>query len=379
MTTFQAFLDRYLPGNAVADVLWFVGILLAGLLLRRVFSIVLSRGLFRLIRERAEHVPVTQFVALLRRPVEVLFVLVLLYLACDQLSMPTHWNVRGSERFGFRLVMGRLYEVVTILTVAWILVRLVRFSALIFAKRAERTESKLDDQLVPFFKDLGIVFVVVTTTLVVLGQVFRIDVAALVAGLGIGGLAIALAARETLENLFASFAIFLDHPFVVGDTVKIGTTEGEVEKVGFRSTRIRTPDGSLITVPNRLMITQALENLSQRDYRRARYLIRLTFDTPADRLRQVVEGIQQLLSTHERTRDRDAFVWFDGFGESSLDVLVIYFVRTAEWREFNLVKEEINYRILELVAQHEATLAYPTTATYLREQNQAVRTQPLVP
>ncbi|MCY7353075.1 MAG: mechanosensitive ion channel family protein [Cytophagaceae bacterium] len=379
MNRLEAFLNRYLTGNSVADVLWFAGILLAGFLLKRLVSIVLSRGLFRLVQNRSEHIPVTQFIALLRRPLEFLLLLIVTYLAFDRLSIPAQWNFRSADHFGFRLVVGKLYELLAIIAGAWLMIRLVRFIALIFEKRAGRSESKLDDQLVPFFKDLGIVFVFVTACLVVLGQVFRIDVAALVAGLGIGGLAIALAARETLENLFASFTIFLDHPFVVGDNVQIGTTNGDIEKVGFRSTRIRTADGSLITMPNRLMITQALENQSQRNYRRARYFVKLTLDTPADRLRQIVEDIHQLLTTHERTRDKEPFVWFDSFGDSSLDILVIYFVHTSDWQLFNQVKEEINYRILDAVERHQAALAYPTTTTYLRSQEQAVKGQPFTP
>lgn len=379
MNAFQSFLDRYLTGNSVADVLWFVGILLAGLLLKRLVSVVLSRGLFRLVQNRSQDIPVTQFIALLRRPMEFLFLLMVTYLAFDRWSIPEHWNFRSANQFGFRLVVDKIYELLAIIAGAWLLIRLVRFTALIFEKRAGRTESKLDNQLVPFFKDLGIVFVFVTACLVVLGQIFRIDVAALVAGLGIGGLAIALAARETLENLFASFTIFLDHPFVVGDTVQIGTTNGDIEKVGFRSTRIRTPDGSLITMPNRLMITQALENQSQRNYRRARYFIKLTLDTPADRLRQIVEDIHHLLTTHERTKDKEPFVWFDGFGDSSLDILVIYFVHSPDWMIFNQVKEEINYQIMDAVERQQASLAYPTTTTYLRNQQWEVKGQPLNP
>ena len=313
----------------------------------------------------------------MRKPLEAIFSLLFLYLAFDRLTIPTEWHWAPLGQFGFRSLAIHTFETLMILSVTWGIIRFLKFVSLIFLKRAEKTESKLDDQLVPFFRDLAIVAVVSLSALVILDNVFSIDVAALLAGLGIGGLALALAARETLENLFASFTIFLDLPFVVGDTVQVGATSRDVEKVGFRSTRIRTADGSIVTIPNRLMTAQPLDNQTQRQHRRAKFMIRLTYQTTQTQLRNITEQIQGLIDTHALTRSKQGLVRFENFGESSLDLLVIFHVETADWRVFHDVKEEINFEILRIIEQNGSSLAYPTTSVYLQPSDQAQWHSPL--
>jgi MscS family membrane protein len=350
--------------NSILNYLLFLGILLAGWLLKGFFSRFLSKQLFILIRRNAESIPLTSFVRLMRRPIEAIFSLVFLYLALDRLSIPAEWQWAPAHQFGFRLIANRTFETLIMGSITWGIVRFIKFLSLIFLKRAEKTESKLDDQLIPFFRDLIVVAVVLLSALVVLDNVFSIDVAALLAGLGIGGLALALAARETLENLFASFTIFLDLPFVVGDAVQVGATSGDVEKVGFRSTRIRTADGSIVTIPNRLMTSQALDNQTQREYRRAKFTLRLTYQTTEAQLRHLTTSIQALIDAHPLTANKKGLVKFENFGESSLDLLVIFHVETTDWRVFNDVKEELNFGILRMIEQSGTTLAYPTTTVH---------------
>lgn len=361
----QDFLNQEVLHNPMSNCLWFVGILLIGLFIRRAISGLLSRQLFRLVKREAQNIPITKFVRLLHKPLEVVFTLTILYLAFDRLTIPAEWGWASVEKMGIRMISIRVFEVMMSIVIAWIVIRFIKFIALIFHQRAEQTESKLDDQLVPFFRDLAIMVVVFIDGLIILDNVFGIDVAALLTGLGIGGLAIALAARETLENLFASFTIFLDLPFIVGDTVQVGTTNGDVEKVGFRSTRIRTADGSIITVPNRLMTSQALENQTQRQYRRAKFLIKLTYQTTSEQLRSIITAIQALIDSHPMTSNKRGIVKFDALSDSSLDVMVIFHVETADWRLFNDVKEEINFQIMQIVEEHRAQFAYPTV-TYVR-------------
>jgi MscS family membrane protein len=142
----------------------------------------------------------------------------------------------------------------------------------------------MDDQLVPFVVEIGKIAVYIVLFFVLLGKVFDIDVTALAAGVGIGGIAIAMASKESLENLLGSFTIFFDKPFLVGDLVSTGSITGTVEKVGFRSTRIRTFDKSIVTVPNKNMISAELDNLGKRKVRRARFYIGLTYDTTIDQM-----------------------------------------------------------------------------------------------
>lgn len=368
MEQFQELLDKYLPGNNWTDFLWFAGILLVGTLLRRPIGRMLSGWMFGIVRgiSKDTHLAVQDFVTLLRRPVELLFMLVIIYVAFDLLRFPVEWGLAKKEEFGLRLILSKGFQCVSIFAVTWMLVRFIKFLALVFTKRAERTETKVDDQLVPFIKDLLIVLVVIMSGLIIVGQVFNIDIATLVAGLGIGGIAIALAAKETLENLLASFTILVDGSFVVGDAVQIGQTTGDVEKIGFRSTRIRTVDGSLVTVPNRLIVSQTLENQTQREFRRAKFALKLDVGTSAESLQKIVTEIQEAVEGHELTRRKPGIVRFEGFGDQSFDIMVIYHVETMDFRIYNHVKEALNFQILQIVRKNHVRFASPMSTIRLR-------------
>jgi MscS family membrane protein len=361
LNALENFLSQPLLGNRIEDFVWFVGIILAGLLFKRVFSVLISRLLYRFVKHKEANIPITEFVRLLRTPFETFTLLIFFYLAFNQLAFPAHWQLLPVEKFGLRQVFSKGYQIFIILSITWILLRFIEFFAQEFAKKAEQTESPLDDQLVPFFKELVKVLMVIFSIFFILGVVFELNVASLIAGLGIGGLAVALAAKESLENLFASFTIFLDRPFVAGDVIQVGTISGKVEKVGFRSTRIRTLDRSFLTVPNKMLIDQALDNLTRRQFWRARFTLGLTYETPAEDLKVIAADIKAVLDAHKLTKTEPALVKFDGFGTSSFNLLVVFFVESPEPEVYMSVKEEINYLIWEIIQRHQASFAFPTT------------------
>jgi MscS family membrane protein len=343
--------------NTVADYLLATVFILVGWLLSRMVSLLISKLLFRLVRSDAENVPISDFVRLLRRPLQIIFELGIIYLATDHLQVPRHWV--SAERFGLRMLGERIYLSALIGSWAWAIARFVQFFALIMAQKAQKTPTKVDDQLVPFLRDLGVITVWCFAILIELSAVFRIDVVAVIASLGIGGLALALAAKDTLENLFASFTIFLDSPFTVGDTIKVGDVSGDVEKIGFRSTRLRHADGSLITIPNRLLTTQTLENQTERQYRRSKYALHLSYATHKDTIEKISADITTLLANHPKTANKEGLVTLSDFNDSWLSLQVICYIETPDWRVYELVKQEINLTILDIVAQHGITFAIP--------------------
>ncbi|MBU1820163.1 MAG: mechanosensitive ion channel family protein [Bacteroidetes bacterium] len=353
-------------GNTLADYCWALGILLLGFALKKAMSTALSRLIFRLVRKESEGVPWAEFLRLLRPPFEFMISLLILFIAAGSLEVPQEWGWGPRHEFGARMVFHKLFFTIVLIAVTWLGIRFIKFVGLVFKEKAHKTESKLDDQLVPFFRDLVILFFVITMIFIALGRIFSVDVLTLLTSLGIGGLAIALAARETLENLFASFALMLDRPFTVGDAINLGGMEGTIQNVGFRSTRLRTFDGSLITIPNRLLTSQSLENLTERRLRRARFVLRLAYQTPVEQLQAVIAAIQQLIDEHPETRQEPGVVRLDAFGESSLDVLVIFYVETALAFEFNRVKEDVNFKIIKIVESSGARFAFPGRELYLR-------------
>ncbi len=285
--------------------------------------------------------------------------LIIIYAATDHLEFPQEWNLVPAEKFGLRMIIERCYQFVTICSVAWILLRMVDFLGLILLKKAEKTESKQDDQMVVFAVEAIKIIVIVFTVFIILGSVMNVNVGSLVAGLGIGGLAFALAAKESLENLLSSFIIFFDKPFEVGDSITVGNVSGTVEKVGFRSTRIRTVEKSLVTLPNRKMVDAELDNLTLKTLTRVRFIIGIQYQTPEEKINKIVSDIKKYLDEHPQTNQENTVRFFE-FGESSLNILIQYFVTTIDWNITMKVREEINLKISAVVKNNESNFAFPT-------------------
>jgi MscS family membrane protein len=180
------------------------------------------------------------------------------------------------------------------------------------------------------------------------------------AGLGVGGLAVALAARDSLANLLGSMLIMIEKPFRVGHYVRMSGGEGTVENVGFRSTRIRTPDNSLISIPNNSVVNATVENLTLRIMRRQRFLIQVTYETPREKLEELILGIKQLIADHPMTNKSNFNVRFNDFGESSLNILVYFHIETTDYSAELESREEILLRIMDLAKELGIDFAFPT-------------------
>jgi MscS family membrane protein len=364
-TQLEHFLNQRFWSNRLENILWCIGILVMGLLLRRILSIFVSNLLFKLVKKETENLPLTDFLKLIRRPVQMIVTLVLLYTAFSFLKFPPEWHLASIKQFGLRRFLLKSYQLLMIIAITWTVINFFNFFMLVLARRASRKGSGFNEQLIPFLKEVTKVFLVIFSFFCALGVVFNLDIASIIAGLGIGGLAVALAAKESLENLFASFTIFLDKPFVIGDTVHVGNIQGTVEKVGFRSTRIRTLDKSSVTLPNKMMVDQALDNLTQRRFRRAKFNISLTYATPAATVQAICEDIRLAIAANDFTKSEPAQVRFAEFGESSLNIMIVFFVEAVDWSEYNRIREEINYKIMHVVSAHQASFAFPTRTLHV--------------
>jgi len=350
----------YFLENSALDLILFGSILLLGLILRRFFSNTFSRIVFRFFPQ--EFVSIQDCIQLLRKPFELLIFWISLYLGTQNLHIPTAWHWVSIENFGIRFLLSKAFESAIILTVTWIIIRLVKVGILVAQEKWQGIEQKSKQQFIPFLNDLSLVFIIAGAGFVLLGRVFEVDVVALITGLGLGGLALALAARETLENLFASFTIFLDLPFVVGDSIQVGAITGDIEKIGFRSTRLRGVDGNIIVIPNRLLTSQSLENLSERDYRRAKFNLTCDLKTSAKQIDAIIIAITDCIKQEKLCSKKEPKVVFEGFGMYSLDISVMFYVQTKDLSVFQLTKQRINLEILTLLNQHKITLASSVSA-----------------
>jgi len=363
------FLNHIIFGNTIKGYLLFLGILLLCLFLKKLFSRLFSHFLLALFGRFGKELNAAVFLDLLIKPIEFFISLWLIYLAVNQLNYPLNESIFTRKTIVDKAevihtitliqVIDKLFLLLMIIALFWIALRIIDFMAHVFAYRASLTGSREDDQLVPFVKELVKITTITIAFFVVLGYVFEINVLTLITGLGIGGIAIALAAKESLENLLGSFTIFVDKPFVVGDFVKVNGIEGTVEKVGFRSTRIRTAEKSLVTMPNKKMIDTALENMTVRNYRRIKFEIGLTYDTPVQEIKLIAQKIMDYINAHTKTNN-DAIVTFESFGASSLDLQVLYYIEMMDYNSYLKIKEEINFKIIEIVQQSSGDFAFPT-------------------
>lgn len=354
-------------GNYLQDYLWFFGIILIGWIIKRRGSKLISRLMFRFFRGFAKNAYADEFVELLRKPFEALFVLLVIYVAFSHIQYPPEWKLLPEEKFGIKMMVNRTYETLVGVFITWVFLRVIDFIAFVQTERSRKGELNTDVQLIMFLRELGKVILATIGLFAILSNVYQLNITAIVTSLGIGGLAIALAAQETLANLLGSFIIFLDKPFASGDLVETPEFKGTVESVGFRSTKIRTLDRSLLIVPNKKMIDTYLNNITRSTQRRVKFTIGLTYASHREQLMQVVKEIKQVIDAHPQTIE-EAIVAFSDFKDSNLDITIIYFVNTNDWDIMIKVKEELNLRIMEAVERNGCRFAFPTSTVFV-EQN----------
>jgi len=349
-------------GNSIKDYIYFFGIILIGLIFKKLISKYLSNILYKVVGKKDNNVGIDKFDELLTKPIGFFIVLCFIYFGASYVSYPSFIDEN------FQSIFSKIFSLFLIYAIYKIFVKVIDYIGLILKQRAAETENKMDDQLIPFAIEIGRILVVIFALFFILGNVFDINITALATGLGIGGIAIAMASKESLENLLGSFTIFFDRPFTVGDVVKVGTVTGLVEKVGFRSTRIKTFDKSVVTVPNKKMIDAELDNLGLRPVRRVKFHIGLTYDTSTEQIKNIVSEIQEMINSHEKTNE-EGKVRFQEFGASSLDIMVLYYVNSPKWEDLIDVKEDVNYKIMDIVKKHNSDFAFPSTSVYLHQNN----------
>lgn len=246
----------------------------------------------------------------------------------------------------------------------WLGYRLIEVVNDYFMSKAAKTESKLDDQLVPLISKTLKVFVSVIGGIFIV-QNLGVNVGSLIAGLGLGGLAFALAAKDTLANFLGSVMIFVDKPFQIGDWVVIGDTEGTIEEVGFRTSRVRTFYNSLVTVPNALVTNAVVDNYGARKYRRYVTNLGLTYDTPPEKVEAFCQGVRAIIARTPNMRRDYYLVEFKEFGASALVVMVYCFMQVGSWNDEMRTRTNLNLDIMRLAHDLGVSFAFPTQTLHV--------------
>jgi MscS family membrane protein len=211
------------------------------------------------------------------------------------------------------------------------------------------------------------IFIVISGFVMIL-QVWNINVSAFIASLGLGGLAFALAAKDTAANLFGGLTLLADKSLKINDWIKVNNIEGVVEDIGLRTTKLRTFEKSLITVPNQILANSAVENFSRRGIRRIKFRIGLTYETNSNTIKSIINEITKMLKSHnDIAQEATMLVKFDRFEDSSLSIFIYTFTSTANWDRYLSIKEDVNIKIMNIIENHESDFAFNSQTIYLKK------------
>ncbi|MCH8274608.1 MAG: mechanosensitive ion channel family protein [Armatimonadetes bacterium] len=255
---------------------------------------------------------------------------------------------------------------VIIAAIVWTTYRLVDVVSAILEQRAAKTATRFDDLLIPLIRKSLKVFVT-AFGIVFIADNLQVNIGSLLAGLGIGGLAVAISAQDLLKNLFGSLAVLMDRPFEVGDWVLIGDIEGNVIELGFRTTRIRTFYNSVVTLPNSKLLDTPVDNMGARRYRRWKTMIGITYDTPPEKIEAFCEGIRELIRRHPYTRKDFHLVYMNQFAPSSMDILLYMFFETPDWATELRERHRFYVDIVRLARKLGVEFAFPTQTLHLHQ------------
>ncbi len=274
----------------------------------------------------------------------------------------------------FNILYGRIWGKVTQLVIAiaitWLIYLLVDLVELIIRKRPkDDDEIGMEEMIIPAIRKTLRVIILIIAGLFIADNVFNQDIGTILAAAGIGGLAIALAAKETIENFFGSINIFADRPFKVGDRIKAGGVDGSVTEVGFRSTRIRTGNGHVITIPNSKIANDTVENISSRPNIKHTINLGLTYDTSPGKVEQAIQLVKDILAKFEPINndpDLAPRVFFNEFKDSSLNIMVLFWFTPPNYWDFQEVNQQINLDIMRAFEENGIEFAFPTQTLYLK-------------
>jgi MscS family membrane protein len=351
------FLEQIWWGNPVKNYFIVLTIILFVWILRRFISRYFAGLLFRLVKRIWKNIDKNSFTNLVVQPLGLFLLILVSIIALHKLKFPEELNADLYE-YSIKRIIHCVGTIILIISFVWLLLRITDFIAFILERKANLTPDQTDNQLVVFFRDFFKVVVSIIGILMILKFAFGFNVSNMLTGLSIIGAAVALALRESLENLIASFIIFFDKPFTAGDLVKVQNITGNVEKIGLRSTRIRTDQKTFVTVPNKQMVDSILDNLSLRTQLKGELRLQVALSTPSSLLEQLVKGIKK---TMQHKEIESATVALNDIALNAFLIHVDYFTGPLTHDEFIMVKEEINLEVLKLMEGLQIEIAGAST------------------
>lgn len=353
MTQFQSFFTL----DHISQISISIGILAAFLVLRKLFVKYFFQLIYKLANKPKTDI-FKQIAVAFDKPARWFFAALGLFLAIEYSPFLD----------GQMDIVKKLYRSLIVALIAWGLCNLTSSSSFLFHKVNQRFELDMDDILAPFLSKV-LRFVILALSVSVIAQEFNYDVNGFVAGLGLGGLAFALAAKDTISNFFGGIIIITEKPFTIGDWVETSSVTGGVEDITFRSTRFRTAQGALVTVPNSTLSMEAITNWTRMTKRQVTFSVRVSYATPIDRLERCITRLREMLREHEGVHDDTIMVNFDVFADSYYNLFFNFYTKTIVWAESLDVRQDINRRIIDIFAEEGVEFAYPGQNVFVKQKS----------
>ena len=333
----------------VASLIWVV----LAFLVAALVDLVMTRELRRLTAKTKSDLD-DKLVEILHRPVKLAIFMIMLNAGIHMFTWPD-WTER---------VLSTVFTLVMAGAVVYLAIRLVDLLLLLVERKLFAGDTQMARLMMPVISKSLKVFVLIIGALTV-AQYMGVPITSVIAGLGIGGIAVALAAQNTLANLFGTITLLADRPFRVGDRVQIDNYDGLVETIGLRSTRIRTLDGYLVTLPNKIVADSSISNISMRPTIRQIFTINLTYDTTPEKMREALKTLREIICQHPMTHD--CIVNWKDFGPHSLDIFVVYWAKTTDFQQFLNALEDLNLQIKQRFDASGFNFAFPTQTIQLEQ------------
>ncbi len=278
----------------------------------------------------------------------------------------------GLEVFDWGTVVNNLLDkglkIIVAATVTYAVLKLIDLLMGYWKERAAiEADRTFDEQLFPIIRKTLKVFVVVVAVLVT-SQNLGFDITAAIAGLSVGGLALGLAAQDTVANLFGAVAIFIDKPFRIGDRIQLDAVDGMVETIGLRSTRVRNLDGHLITIPNKTMGNATITNITRRPNIKTVMDIGITYDTPVEKVKRALQILKEVYKEHPKTYD--CLISFNKFADSALNIQVVHWWNSTDYKEYLAGLQGMNLAVKERFDNEGIGFAFPTRTVYIRQDSE---------
>jgi len=351
------FWNQIIFSNSLKNYAGVVATILLALILKRFLSRYIAGLLFRLVKKVSSGIDKISFVNLVAAPISIFLFVFISFAAIDKLHFPKEIDFDILE-VPAKTIVHNIAIAIIIIGFIWLLLRIIDFIALILARKANETGDLRDNQLIVFFRDFLKVIIAIIGILMVLALAFNVEVTKLTAGLGLAGAALALAAKESVENLIASFIIFFDKPFTAGDVVKVQGITGNIEKIGLRSTRIRTDVKTYVTVPNKQMVDSIVDNLTLRTQRKAEIRLQIGLSVSPDVMTQFVDVIKTIL---KKAQIVSPTVFLNDIAPNAFLVNIDYFTSPIALDDFNTLKQQVNTEIMQLMKKLNIELAGAST------------------